>query len=611
MKRNFIVTICFLIFSIFLFTQTYAQEKQQHYSFDKLTPLSIKDSIELSSLPLLTLPESFKGPNAPLLPTIVDNSANIHWRPVFEQDQYECGQASAIGLGFTYAINRMRNLPSDVPENQYATHFTWNFGNEGEGYDGVSYFHSFEILRTEGNPTVTTYGGMSAGGPRRWITGYDNYYAIMHNRLAEAFRIDVSTPEGIETAKHWINNHLEGADVGGVANFYTSAPWGMPTLPAGTPEAGLYVVTSWGGANHGLTISGYHDSICWDYNYDGQYTNHIDINNDGKVDVRDWEIGGFRFANTYGGGPDFGNNGFSYMTYKSCAETSGDGGIWNNEIHVQYTKAGTEPLTTARITLKHNRRNMIRVRIGYSTDTTALFPECIISFPIFNFQGGPYYMRGGSSEEHKTIEFGLDITPIINMIGPGVPARYFLMVDEDDPPDLGTGQIIDYSIIDYTEGVNEIICEHHNVNLFNNDLTMLWINHTVNYEEVFVESDSLPAATVYEPYSTQLTAAGGTEPYAWDFDLNFTETDYAQVMPIINDEQLNPSNNYDGFAVKQLEFDFPFYGTEYSEVKVYVDGYIMFENILNWVYQVYDFLLFTKNKHIAPFIGNLRIYQSI
>jgi hypothetical protein len=63
-------------------------------------------------------------------------------------------------------------------------------------------------------------------------------------------------------------------------------------LPAGTPEAGKKVIISYSNSSHAMTIVGYNDSIRWDYNNDGQYTNHLDINGDGVVDLRDWEIGG-------------------------------------------------------------------------------------------------------------------------------------------------------------------------------------------------------------------------------------------------------------------------------------------------------------------------------
>ena len=594
----------------FLQINSFSQKENVPTNFGELPPLSKQDSAGLANLPVLSMPNWLKGPNAPKLPEFVDNSQQTHWRPVFAQQQYECGQASGIGLGFTYAINRMRDAAGNIPQNQYATHFTWNFGNGGDGWYGVSYFHSFEIVKWEGNPTVEVYGGMTAGGPARWMTGYDNYYQSMHNRVSEVYQIQLTTEEGINTLRNWIDNHLDGSDVGGVANFYTNAPGGMPTLPSGTPEAGKYVVTGWNYANHGLTICGFHDSIRWDYNSDGQYTNNIDLNGDGEITPRDWEIGGFKFANTYSGGPSFGNNGFCYMTYKSCADPYGGGGIWNNAAHVLYVKENVDPQLTAKIQITYDCRYKIRVQMGMSTDENATSPDYVLGYPLFNFQGGCQYMQGGDEiEDNKTIEFGLDITPFLNMIEPGTPARYFLLVQEDDPEGWGNGQIDNFSIIDYTNGVEEIVCNETNVTIASNTLTKMWVNHTVAYDGVSISTESMPEATVYEPYTTQLEAEGGTEPYIWDFDRNFTESSTTGTFPMVMAEQLNPGNQNDGYAVKNLGFSFPFHGQNYDEVRVHVDGYITFENLLSWPYQVYDFLKWAKNKYISPFQADLRLYS--
>lgn len=579
--------------------------------FEKLPKLSEKDSLALISLPELVMPEWLKG-NAKTLPHIVDNSEEIYWRPVFAQVQYECGQASGVGLGFTYAINRLRDLPSDEEENQYPSHFTWNFGNGGDGWYGVSYFHSFEIIKREGCPNVVDFGGMTGTGPEMWMTGYDKYYNAMHNRVADVYKIDLTTEEGINTLRNWIDNHLDGSDVGGVANFYTNAPSAYLTLPNGTPEAGKYVVTSWSYANHGLTVSGYHDSICWDYNNDGEYTNDIDINGDGIITPRDWEIGGLRFANTYSGGPSWANNGFSYMTYKSCADPYGDGGIWDNSVHVVYAKAETEPLLTAKIGVKYNCRNRLKISMGMSTDITAESPDYVLDFPMFNFQGGCQYMQGGTTnEDNKTIEIGLDITPFLNMIESGTPVRYFLIFEEDDPEGWAWGQMLDYSIIDYTDEMEEIVCEETNISLSPDDITTFWVDHTVTYEGVEITSEELtPSATVYEPYAGQLEATGGTEPYTWSFDMNYTETSETGTFPQTDEEQLSPGNNSTGYATKTLDFTFPFYGQDIDQVRVNVDGYISFENMFEWPYQVYDFFHYTKNKLISPFQANLRIYPT-
>jgi hypothetical protein len=195
----------------------------------------------------LQLPEKYKNTDD-IPPMWVDNSLQDCWRPVFAQVDLECGQASGIGLAYSYEANRLREVSGSDAENQYPPHYAWNWENDGAGPHGVSYFHSFEMLKTNGSPNVVDYGGMYVGGStarkRHWMSGYDKYYNAMKNRINEAYQIDVSTPEGIQTLKYWIYNHLDGSEVGGVANFYANAPGGMPTLPAGTPEAGKYVVTS-------------------------------------------------------------------------------------------------------------------------------------------------------------------------------------------------------------------------------------------------------------------------------------------------------------------------------------------------------------------------------
>lgn len=610
MRKAIITSTIIFLISLFWMSLS-AQEKTKYTGYDDLPGLSKADSIGLVNLPELKMPEWLKGNKALELPHIVDNSEEKYWRPVFAQVQYECGQASGVGLGFTYAINRMRDLPSDEEENQYPSHFTWNFGNGGNGWYGVSYFHSFEIIKREGCPNVVDFGGMTGTGPEMWMTGYDKYYNAMHNRVADVYKIDLTTEEGINTLRNWIHNHLEGSDVGGIANFYTNAPSASSTLPYGTPEAGKYVVTSWSYANHGLTISGYHDSICWDYNNDGQYTNDIDLNGDGIITPRDWEIGGLRFANTYSGGPSWANSGFSYMTYKSCADPYGGGGIWDNAAHVVYAKANTEPLLTARVKIKYNCRDRLRIQMGMSTDVTSETPDYVLGFPLFNYQGGCQYMQGGNTnEDNKTIEIGLDITPFLNMMESGTPARFFLILDEDDPEGWAWGQMLEYAILDYTDGVEEIICEEAGVSIIPDDQTIFWVDHTVSYEGVEITTNDLPPATVYEPYTGQLEAAGGTEPYTWSYDMNFTETALSESLPMVDDEELIPSSSNDGYATKNLGFTFPFYDHEFDYVRVNVDGYISFENMFDWPYQVYDFFHYTKNKLISPFQADLRLYDA-
>jgi len=295
----------------------------------------------------------------------LDNSTKPFFRGVFQQDGLSCGQATLVSHTFTYEVNRLRNLPGNVPANQYPTHFAWNWANGGDGWFGASYFHSIDLLRRVGTPNVATYGGMAAGGGTRWMTGYENYYAAMLNRIHDGFSINVSTIEGLNILKHYLHDHLEGSPHGGIVSFYANQP-ALQNLPAGTPEAGKKVVTQWSTANHAMTFVGWHDSICWDYSGDGQYTNHIDINGDGVVNLRDWEIGGLIMVNTYGGVPNWGNGGFAYVMYKTLGEAFGSGGIWNSSVHVVEPKATVLPQITMKIRLKHTSRNKLKVWAGVS-----------------------------------------------------------------------------------------------------------------------------------------------------------------------------------------------------------------------------------------------------
>jgi hypothetical protein len=126
--------------------------------------LSEEELMSILSMPPLPVPGLYKGPNAPELPYSLDNSQHMFFRPVFNQAGYSCGQATFVSYNFTYEINRIRNLQGNLPQNQYPTHFAWNWINGGNAWYGGSYFHTAEMLKHVGTPNVSTYGGMDAGG---------------------------------------------------------------------------------------------------------------------------------------------------------------------------------------------------------------------------------------------------------------------------------------------------------------------------------------------------------------------------------------------------------------------------------------------------------------
>ncbi len=569
----------------------------QTESLPPLQPLSKADLKALSEIPELVLsPEVMKRS----LPTFVDNSALPYMRPLFQQTGLSCGQASSIGVMFAYEINAERGVPGNLPVNQYATHFTYNFVNNGSD-GGINFFETMQIVRDAGNPNVVDYSGDATGGASRWMSGYDKYYNAMKNRVGGIYRIRTNTLEGLNSLKQWIYDHGDGSPAGGMATFYSEFTSPPSTLPPGTPEAGKHVIYHWGSSpNHGMTIVGYHDGICWDYNNDGQYTRDIDLNGDGLIDVRDWEVGGFKMANTYGSISGWGDQGFSYMMYKTVADSYTEGGIWNAQVMVIEAKADYQPKLTARVSLTYPSRNKLKVMTGVSTDPLATEPEFVLQYPIFDFHDGDLPMQGSAGG--NTIEFGLDMNKLLEHVEPGAHASFFLMVAENDANGSYSGTINSFSLMDYTSGSPvEIPANILLQPIQNNGLTTIGVTAAINYAPVSIATSEIPPFELYQPSEVQLQAEGGSQPYNWFLLDTYDSLQSTASFPVITGNPLTIVGGQDGMGTVELPFDFPFYGETHNKLYVTVDGFIMFEeSLIPWPYYVAGKTYLMQNKFIAP-----------
>lgn len=568
---------------------------------------SIQPGSALPDYPRLTLPEQAKHIS---LPPVADNSGQPYLRPVFRQAGASCGQSSTVGYNFCYEINRLRQLPSDTALNTYPDHFTYNFMNATEPYygEGVSYFHTFDILYDAGNPTEAVYGPITLEDDFFWMSGYEKYYSAMKNRLGSVRSIHAGTPEGLEILKHWIHNHHEGSAIGGVASFYAGMN-NVAHLPPASPEAGKSVVTAWlPTASHAMTIVGYNDSIRFDRNGDNMFTNHLDINNDGIVDMKDWETGGLKFVNSYG--PDWENNGFCYMLYSTLATEYGKGGIWNNSAHVLFPDTAYTPGLTISAKVKYNKRGRIRISAGVSTDTSGFYPEKELQFSIFNYQGGDYYMTGSRLPDGKTLEMGLDITPLLSYIHPGQPARIFLIIDENDPDHSGEGLILEFSTISYLTGSPETFSgDETPVAIADNGRTLVSAIIQVQPDPpVILTEDIIIIPEDTEDFSFTPVISGGTNPVELMYGQIYFQGDSTGIYPQHQGEDLQPSNRTNGFARVAMPFSFPFFGETFDTLYMHVNGYLMFTGEdMPYYYQLYDEQYLRQIRAIAPFLNrNLR-----
>ncbi|MCK9204919.1 MAG: carboxypeptidase regulatory-like domain-containing protein [Bacteroidales bacterium] len=552
-----------------------AQDKHER-RFNVVYPYSTRvyDSLTAMRIPVLEVPASKLRTD---LPSSVDNTTNEFWPGYLDQCQfYSCQQYAGVAYTFGYEYNRLRNTPGWYWENRFGAHYTWNFLNEGGQYIGVNFLHSFDVIRQQGHMTNDYFGSDTAGSYLGWKTGYDKYYEAMFHRLKKVSAIQINSATGVNTLRNYLYDHLDGSAVGGIACFTTESAFDFGTLPPGTPEAGKSVQRWWYSLpDHGLCIVGYNDSIRYDINGDGLYTNNIDINNDGIVDVRDWEIGGFKFANSWG--TWWGNDGSAYVLYRAMGSNFEDGGVWNNRVYVVEADTGYHPILTMKVKINYNKRQRIRLIAGVSSTPASQFPEHTMSFPIVNFQGGDHVMNGFDyGPGSKAVELGLDITPLLNWFPGNGQAKIFLGVEERDADHSGTGTIEEASFISYAQGQEEFVATSTPVAILDNNLTLVSAMVTAGTSKVQITTESLPPYIPGQHYEQQLQAEQGTVPYTWSLRENYAKQPFSAALPANTGTKLTKISDLRPYTVKALPFSFPWYGTMHDSIYINFNGFVSF-----------------------------------
>jgi len=551
--------------------------------------LRVPTEEEIASIKVL---ENISEKNKKSLPQTLDNTQKMFFRPIFNQSNGSCAQASGIAYNFTYEINRIRNTDASILENQYPSHFTYNFLNGGNGDNGSWYSDGWNIIKANGCPNSLIYGGLSIN-ETFWMNGYGNYESAMENRVHEQFAINVSTPEGLTTLKYWLFDHLEGSETGGLANF-SAGVTNEFTLSSGNK------ITHFGHTvNHAMTIVGWNDNIEFDFNGDGQITTNVDINEDNIVDMRDWEKGALIMVNSWG--TSWANGGKAYIMYKLLAEPAENGGILSGKVFSILVKSEYSPLLILKTKINHSSRNKLSIKAGISSDINSTVPDYILDFPVFNFQGGSFQMNGSNT---TPLEISLDITPLLSYVESDSDCKIFLGVYENDPNDLSTGKIWEYKVED-TEQNNDYTCNNEMVTILNNSFTWLSVNVDINFDSPAIVTQFLPVAFIDEYYQYQLIGDGGEAPYKFSIKLDYEEETLTSTFPLISSVELTPTNQDDGVAVLDLDFDFPYYGKNYNQIVVNTDGSIIFV-------PEFDFLrtpeMVKQTKMIAVFASDLMFY---
>lgn len=569
--------------------------------------VSLDDAKRISNYPELKLSAEHQLKS---LPTIVDNTATKYFPEVFNQYGYSCNQASSIGYVFTYELNETRDVPATQIENLYPPLSVWNLLNDATYGQGVSFFDSWEVIKANGVPNYTDYG-YDNYFEKKWMTGYDKYYRGMHNKPMEVYTIKTHNENGIKTLKHWLNDHADGSPNGGIASFQIGSSdaraefnMRMESIPEGEEAAGKFLMTRYApGVGHAMTVVGYNDFVRWDYNQDGEYTNDVDLNEDGIIDVRDWENGAFLVVNSWG--TAWGDKGRVYVPYRLFAMEPVDGGIWEQCVTVVKPFEDYTPQLTFKVGINYTKRAQLKVVAGVSTNIGDIRPEHVLEFPFFNYLGDFIPMQGLEAAGAEVLEFGLDVSPLLKFVEKGQTAKFFLEVyQRQGGTPAGHGEISSFSVIDYGSGqAVETISQEKDKSISIDAVTRLFALVATQASAPKIVEDELPQAQVGAGFINKLSAVDGQAPYSWsqaDGEYVAYENAKSFAWPTETQQILGVSDT--SRLLVDLGFSFEFYGETYSQVVVLKNGGILMGSEPRDYPYVIDKELYTmQNAGIFPF----------
>ncbi len=350
------------------------------------------------------------------LPYKVDHVHSKYMRPIFVQSGGSCGAASQICYMFAYEINNSRNVPGNLPMNIYPSHFTFLTADENSSGAQLAMFNGIPNSIFYGGDTYSKVYGKEVGSPAEykdygWMTGYGAWFNAMNNKLQYNDFINIDSPEKLDYLKHWIYDHLgdHSFNEGGVAGTGLAiSGCKLRLIPSGQYAAHKYILYDWGpNFDHAMTWAGYDDSVGYDFNGDGKITNDIDINNDGRVDMLDWERGAMITLNSWG--DQWANGGWVYIPYRILKKYKMNAEFYH--IRKEY-----KPKLIFKVKMQYNQRNRIKLEIGIAQAPNASRPERTMLCHHFIYQGRTevdLLGRWADGTVHtEPMEFELDLTDL-------------------------------------------------------------------------------------------------------------------------------------------------------------------------------------------------------
>jgi hypothetical protein len=257
--------------------------------------------------------------------------------------------------------------------------------------------------------------------------------------------------------KHYLFDHNEGSNIGGVVTF-GAKDYGVPVVTLLEPSAYAgqwirYKMRDDVYHGHAVTIVGYNDNVMYDWGGagtqsnplpDGIYSNTNDNNLDGKYDMRDWEIGALKVANSYGDVPNQNNEGFEWVLYCCLPTFVPD---HRNEFFALTPKESNEPGVVLKLQVDCEKKDDFLFGCGYGLNANSVtYIGDPSYFTGYSRSGGPYHIQGTDANGNDILgpmEFLLDFNHFFSDVDFG---KVFLVVDK-----VGTsnGIVNSYALVDY------------------------------------------------------------------------------------------------------------------------------------------------------------------
>ncbi len=391
------------------------------------------------------------------LPSRVDNSSRPQFPPIYKQKWGACGQFASVASIFTYEMNVLNGTIADSDATRFPAHFSWNMINNAEN-KGSEAYHGWEVAKRIGIPTAKSYGGVRHEKIGVWPNGYAIWREAMEYRVSGYRYSPANTIEQLYEARGWLYDRNQPQanqeTIGGL--FALDGRMGerekvTVTIPEDEHEGGKKLWTHWGpsGYGHGITCVGYDDEVGYDVNGDGQITNDIDINDDGKITLADWERGAYVVVNSWG--EEWANDGRIYLLYSAMIDPTWERGNYLGRVEVSRYK----PRRTLKLKVACSDRTDLRMTIGIAGDKKASAPEHVLTPQAFN--GWPLF-RGSNAghvpmagpDDNTPLEVGIDLTSLFKDLGPDKDGKgkFFLQLSRADGSDA-VGELLECAILSY------------------------------------------------------------------------------------------------------------------------------------------------------------------